>query len=113
MKRLLDENLPVKLKYRFRDAGLEAFTVRDMKWFGKTNGELLKLLLDNKFTAFITIDNNLQFQQNFVDYPIQVLVIVAPDNTYETIMEIFPPILVKINEPNKNVQSVFHPSLAL
>ncbi|MGN6532725.1 MAG: DUF5615 family PIN-like protein [Ginsengibacter sp.] len=41
MKLLLDENLPVKLKYRFTEKGINAFTVRDMRWLGKKNGDLL------------------------------------------------------------------------
>ena len=43
MKLLLDENLPVKLKYRFIENGIEVFTARDMQWLGKENGELLDL----------------------------------------------------------------------
>ncbi len=65
MKLLLDENIPVKLKYRFIETGIDAFTIRDMKWLGKENGFLLKEMISKKFTAFITIDNNLSFQNNF------------------------------------------------
>lgn len=66
MKILLDENMPVKLKYRFTEAGLNATTVRDMQWLGKENGDLLQLMLREGFTTFVTIDNNLFFQQNFL-----------------------------------------------
>ncbi len=38
MKLLLDENFPVKLKFRFIEKGLEAYTLKDMKWIGKKNG---------------------------------------------------------------------------
>ena len=69
MKLLLDKNLPVKLKYRFIDNRIDAHTVKDMKWLGKDNGELLNLMLQNNFTTFLTIDNNLSFQQNFKNYP--------------------------------------------
>lgn len=69
MKLLLDENLPIKLKHRFIDNDIETYTVRDMGWLGKENGELLKLMLQNNFTSFLTIDNNLSFQQNFKNYP--------------------------------------------
>ncbi len=110
MKLLLDENLPIKLKYRFADAGFEVFTIKDMKWFGKENGELLRLMLLNNFTTLITIDNNLKFQQNFLNYPIQVLVIVARDNTYDTIMEIFGDIVKKMKELFIGAQSIVHPS---
>lgn len=110
MKLLLDENLPVKLKYRFSETGFETFTVRDMQWLGKENGELLQLMLREKFTTFITIDNNLSFQQNFINYPIQVIVLVAQDNVYETIMEFFPAIVNKLKENFSGAQAVVHPA---
>jgi predicted nuclease of predicted toxin-antitoxin system len=109
MKLLLDENLPVKLKYRFLDAGVKAFTTKDKQWRGKENGELLQLLIENDFTTFITFDNNLSFQQNFVHYPIQVVVLIAKDNTYETIMEFFSAIIEKIKQPFTGAQAVLHP----
>ena len=109
MKLLLDENLPVKLKYRFKDAGIEVSTVKDMNWFGISNGELLRLLLSESFTTLITTDNNLKFQQNFINYPIQVIVIVAPDNTYATIMEIFPQIIEKLKLNFIGVQTLNYP----
>jgi predicted nuclease of predicted toxin-antitoxin system len=109
MKLLLDENLPVKLKHRFIENGIEVFTAWDMQWLGKKNGELLNLMVENNFTGFITIDNNLSFQNNFIDYPIPVIVLVAHDNTYETIMEFFDMIIscVKQNTIGSNV--VKHP----
>lgn len=96
MKLLLDENLPVKLKYRFLENSLEAYTLKDMQWLGKNNGELLQLMTSHQFTTFITIDNNLSFQQNFNRYPLQVVVIIARDNTYETIIEVFDDILEQL-----------------
>src|SRR4051812_31435880 len=96
MKLLLDENLPVKLKYRFLEKGLEAYTLKDMNWLGKKNGELLQLIVSNQFTTFITIDNNLSFQQNFNNYPVRVTILIAKDNTYDTIMEFFTEIVETI-----------------
>ncbi len=49
MRLLLDENLPKRLKSDFPEH--EIFTVRDKQWNGITNGELLKLLLENSFDA--------------------------------------------------------------
>ena len=97
MKLLLDENLPVKLKYRFIEKGFSAFTVKDMNWWGKQNGELLRLFIEEEFEVLITIDNNLSFQQNFKDYPIQVLVIIAPDNTYPTLLTLLEKIISSLN----------------
>jgi len=110
MKLLLDENLPVKLKYRFRDYGFEAYTVKDMQWLGKENGELLQLMIVHQFTVFVTIDNNLSFQQNFIRYPIQVAVLVAMDNTYETIMEFFPEVVETLKKKYTGPKVIVHPS---
>ncbi len=37
---LLDENIPIKIKYDFGE-DVEVRTVRVMNWLGKKNGELL------------------------------------------------------------------------
>ena len=110
MKLLLDENLPVKLKYRFRERAIDAYTLKDMQWLGKQNGELLKLMIDNSFDVFVTIDNNLSFQQNFNKYSIAVLVLIARDNTYETIMEFFNSIIDSLQQDFSGPKAVIHPS---
>jgi predicted nuclease of predicted toxin-antitoxin system len=110
MKLLLDENLPIKLKFRFLEQGMETYTTRDMHWLGKKNGELLKLMLAQNFSTFITIDNNLNFQQNFQNYPLNVAVIIAKDNTYDTIMEFFDSIVIKLKQEFDGVISIVHPN---
>jgi len=81
-----------------------------MNWLGKENGELLKLMLENNFTSFLTIDNNLSFQQNFKRYRVQVFIIISPDNAYQTIMEIFQKILEAIKISKQNIITIVHPS---
>jgi len=97
MKILLDENLPKKLKHYFQ--GYEIFTVRDMGWHGKTNGELIKLLIAGGFDLLITFDKNLQHQQNFEEFPITVLALSASDNTYATVKQLVPKIKRILSEP--------------
>jgi predicted nuclease of predicted toxin-antitoxin system len=63
MKILIDEQLPTKLKYLFLDSGNEVFTVRDMKWLGTKNGDLLELMTKNSFNILLTNDKNLYYQQ--------------------------------------------------
>jgi len=96
MKLLLDENLPKRLKSDFPNH--QIFTVRDMGWNGKKNGELMKLLIENNFDTLITFDKNLQFQQNFEKYQVPVIVLNAPDNTYFTLQLLSS----KVNELLKN-----------
>lgn len=43
MKILIDENLPLKLKENF-GAEHEIYSVRNMEWTGRKNGELLGLM---------------------------------------------------------------------
>ena len=109
MKLLLDENLPVKFKHRFKEFGWDVFTMKDMQWFGKENGELLQLMIENNFTSFLTIDNNLAYQQNFLNYPLQVVIMIAPDNTYETIMDFIELVKLKLEENFIGPQTVIAP----
>lgn len=84
MKFLLDENLPKNLKVEF--GGIhEVYTVRDLKWKGKKNGELLGLMTFHGFNALVTIDKNLPKQQNISRFPITVFVLNAPNNKIETL----------------------------
>ncbi len=92
MKLLLDENLPKRLKQDFLE--YEIFTANDKGWSGKNNGELLSLMLAEKFDALITFDKNLQHQQNFRKYSLTVFVLSAADNTYPTLK----PLTTKIKD---------------
>jgi predicted nuclease of predicted toxin-antitoxin system len=53
MRLLLDENLPKRLKLDFPEH--EIYTFHDKQWNGITNGELLKLLMENSFDAFVDL----------------------------------------------------------
>ena len=92
MRLLLDENLPRRLKSNF--SAHEIFTVREKGWNGITNGELLQLMVTEKFDALLTFDKNLQYQQNFLKYLIAVFVFTALNNTYDLLS----PLTNQINE---------------
>ena len=83
MRLLLDENLPRRLKQDFPEH--QVFTVRDKGWNGVKNGALLKLMITDGFDGLLTFDKNMAHQQNFAHYPIFVLILHAPANTYETL----------------------------
>jgi predicted nuclease of predicted toxin-antitoxin system len=84
MKILLDENIPAKLRLDFGEA-YEVKTVRDMKWLGKKNGQLLELAVFNGFDIFITLDKNLKDQQNLEKIQIKFIVLLAKDNKHQTL----------------------------
>jgi len=73
------------------------------KWDGraKKNGELMGLLVSNKFNALITIDKNLRYQQNLAKYDITICLLLAPDNKLPTLK----PYIEKLeNQLRRNTQ---------
>jgi hypothetical protein len=75
---LLDECLPRPLKHQL--SGHEVSTVVELGWSSRRNGELLTLVLSQSFEVFLTVDQNLEFQQNVAASGIAVIVLVARTN---------------------------------
>lgn len=63
MKLLLDEQIPRRLMHRLLPHH-DAITVQYMGWGGKKNGELLQLLQEHQFEAFLTADKRMRHEQN-------------------------------------------------
>lgn len=75
---LLDECVPKRLR---RDLpGLDVSTVADEGWRGRRNGDLLRAMAEAGFTHLVTVDRNLQFQQNIAAAGVAVVVVHAPTN---------------------------------
>ena len=72
MKILLDECVTRHLKPKFFPH--EIFTVREMDGSGIKNGKLMTLCVKNNFDMLITVDKNLQYQQNLAKYPIAIII---------------------------------------
>lgn len=96
MKLLLDENLPKRLKQDFSTH--EIYTVWEKGWNGATNGDLLKLMIENSFDALLTYDKNLQHQQNFSKYTITVFVLTGRINQYQEMAKLVPKIKEYLNQ---------------
>ncbi|HMO47540.1 MAG TPA: hypothetical protein PKB14_16100 [Rubrivivax sp.] len=87
MRLLLDESVPAKLRKHLRSH--EVRTAVEMGWAGVKNGKLLALA-GEQFDAFVTVDKNLQFQQNVATLPVAVLVLDAPSNELEALLPLLP-----------------------
>ena len=72
MRLLLDECIDRRFAQEL--PGHDVATVGQMGWTGITNGQLLALAAA-QFDAFITIDRNLQFQQNSQRFQLAVIVL--------------------------------------
>jgi hypothetical protein len=88
MKILLDENIPAKVTTDFGKE-YEIKTVRDIKWLGKKNGELLGLMAFNGFDFFITLDRNLKHQQNLNKFDITIFLLLSNDSKHQTLQPFF------------------------
>ena len=107
MKILPDESLPRKLCNDF-GAAHEVWTVKDKGWLGKKNGELLRLMTDDNFELFVTVDQNLQYQQNIDRWNITIVVLCIANNRRETLQRLIPKIFERIGEGNlRNVIEIF------
>jgi len=72
MKILLDECVTKKLKRHLTK--FEIVTVVEMNWSGLKNGKLLSVAVADEFDILLTIDKNLEHQQNINNYEIAVVV---------------------------------------
>ena len=73
MRLLLDECVPRRLKNEL--AGHDVHHVVEMGWSSKRNGELLTLMVAERFEALLTVDQHLEFQQNIQKSGIGVVVV--------------------------------------
>ena len=90
MRILLDENLPVDLASDL--AGHQVDTIVGLGWAGVANGELLRRAA-GKYDAFLTMDRNLEHQQNLSVLPFGVLVLRAPSNRLIHLRPLIPGVL--------------------
>ena len=91
MRVLLDECVPRPLK---RDlVGHDARTVVEMGWSSKRNGELLKLMVAERFEALLTVDQGIEFEQNVHKSDIAVVPMVARTNRLKELRALVPQIL--------------------
>jgi predicted nuclease of predicted toxin-antitoxin system len=79
MRILLDECVPRKLKFMLIAAGHDCETARDAGFGGMTNGKLLAAA-ELLFEVLVTIDRNIQYQQNLASRNIAILVLCAYSN---------------------------------
>ncbi|HUE88993.1 MAG TPA: DUF5615 family PIN-like protein [Vicinamibacterales bacterium] len=94
MRVLLDENLPHDLIDAL--VGHSVSTVQGLGWEGTKNGALLKRA-SGLIDAFVTIDGNLQDQQNVSVLPFGIVVVGAPSNRMPDLAPLIPDVLAALD----------------
>ena len=90
MRLLLDESLPWRLARLIE--GHEVESVQRAGWAGVKNGELLKLA-SSRYDAFVSADQNLQYQQNLDALPLTVFVLAARSTAFADRAPLIPELL--------------------
>jgi hypothetical protein len=90
MRLLLDECVPTDLRIDF--IGHETLTINEAGFKGLKNGKLLKSA-GEVFDALITVDKNIQYQQNRLTLPIAVIILSARSNRYDFLLPLMPKVL--------------------
>lgn len=93
MRVLLDGNVPSKLARLL--SGHDARTIHQEGWSNLSNGALLDAA-GRRYDVFLTLDQNLSYQQNLRDRPLAVVVLRARSNRLEHIEPLVPAILQAI-----------------
>jgi predicted nuclease of predicted toxin-antitoxin system len=87
MRLLLDESVPRRFGQSLATHVVR--TVVEMGWSGIKNGELLARAA-NAFDALVTVDKNLEYQQNLETLPIAVIVLYAQSNELPYLLSLIP-----------------------
>ena len=90
MRVLLDESIPVDFAGYL--TGLDAKTVIGLGWAGLKNGALLRRAAD-EFDVLVTMDKNLQFQQNLAAHAVGVILVRAHSNRLDDLRPLVPQIV--------------------
>jgi hypothetical protein len=100
MKVLLDECVTRYLKRDF--TGHEVFTVEEAGFKGLKNGRLLQTA-SGQYDVLVTVDQNLQYQQNLKTLAMAIIVLKAKRNTYPMLKPLMPHVLerLKIIKPSE------------
>jgi hypothetical protein len=92
---LLDEQLPVALAADL--PGHDVATVVGLGWQGITKRELLRRT-SGRFDLLVTMDRNIEFQQNLAVLPFGIIVLSAASNRMTHLRPLVPAILSAIQQ---------------
>ena len=98
MRVLLDECVPRKLRRELLEH--EVLTVTERGWSGIKNGKLLALA-ETEFEAFLTVDQNLKYQQNLKAFNIGIILFVARNNRLKTLL----PLMSQAKDSLENIKA--------
>jgi len=88
VKILFDHNLPRRLREHL--PGHEIRTTREMKWEQLRNGALMSVAAEAGFKVFVTIDKQIEHQQNLAALVLTVVVVDGKSNALPALLPFTP-----------------------
>lgn len=105
MKVLLDECVTKRLK-KLLPPKLSVFTVEQVGFKGMKNGKLLAAAVTQNFDILLTIDKNIRFQQQIVQFPIAIVVFDVFRSNIKYLTPLVPEFLSRLDEFEKGKVTV-------
>ena len=90
MKILLDHCVDWRLSRSL--PGHEVRNARQMGWDELENGELLAAAAAQQFHVLLTVDQNIESQQNLAALPVAIIVVITPSNKLDALTPLVPAI---------------------
>ncbi len=94
MRVLLDESMPRRFGRVL--TGHDVSTAPQMGWASVGNGELLRRAAAEGFGALVTVDRNLEYQQDVARVGLGVVVLLAPTNAIGDLLPLAPDVLITL-----------------
>ena len=99
MKIIIDECLPKRVTQFFEKGS--AYTVPQIGLSGSKDTELLKELDKRDIDVFITIDGNIEYQQQFINRTFGTVVIISVSNRFNDVLNLKDKILKAVDTVSK------------
>ncbi|HIP46565.1 MAG TPA: hypothetical protein EYG95_03290 [Campylobacterales bacterium] len=96
MKIIIDECLPKRVTHFFESG--EAYTVPQVGLSGYRDTELLNELEAKRIDVFVTIDGNIEYQQQFKDRVFGTVIIRAVSNRFSDLSHLKDKVVIAVNE---------------
>ena len=99
MRVLLDHNVDRRLRRHL--PGHAVRTVREMAWDQLKNGDLLRAAAKDGFEVLVTLDKNIEHQQNLKALPLPVVVLDTPSAALPALLPLVNTLMALLSGPLK------------
>lgn len=96
MKIIIDECLPKRMTHFFSE--YEAWTVPQIGLGGSKDTELLEALDEKGVDVFVTIDGNIEYQQQFKNRVFGTIVVRSVSNCFSSLLHLKDELIEAVNE---------------